>query len=230
MNALATDQAKRIARLIHTVPALSGLRAGLYIGDQEEQSAIAMGPEQVITDRDTLHKAPPDLLLTNYKQLDYLLLQPHVQGLWAHNGRLSDGSSVLRYLVVDEFHTFDGAQGTDLACLIRRLRDRLHCPGEELVCVGTSATLGDADSQAEMLHYAGQIFGSGFDRTSLIQEERLTPAQFFECPGGDDLESLDLHQSTRPEHNKARSVGPGRLSAQPWCPRERRGAAARRFA
>jgi Distinct helicase family with a unique C-terminal domain including a metal-binding cysteine cluster len=75
MNALATDQAKRIARLIHTIPALSGLRAGLYIGDQEEQSAIAMGPEQVITDRDTLHKAPPDLLLTNYKQLDYLLLQ-----------------------------------------------------------------------------------------------------------------------------------------------------------
>jgi DEAD/DEAH box helicase domain-containing protein len=180
MNALATDQAKRIARLINTIPALSGLRAGLYIGDQEEQSTIAMGPEQVITDRDTLHKAPPDLLLTNYKQLDYLLLQPHVQGLWAHNSRLSDGTSVLRYLVVDEFHTFDGAQGTDLACLIRRLRDRLHCPGEELICVGTSATLGDADSQAEMLHYAGQIFGSGFDRSSLIQEDRLTPAQFFE--------------------------------------------------
>jgi DEAD/DEAH box helicase domain-containing protein len=175
MNALATDQAKRIARLIHTVPALQGLRAGLYIGDQEEQSAIAMGPEQVITDRDTLHKAPPDILLTNYKQLDYLLLQPHVQGLWAHNG-----PGVLRYLVVDEFHTFDGAQGTDLACLIRRLRDRLHCPGEELICVGTSATLGDPDSQAEMLHYAGQIFGSGFERTSLIQEDRLTPAEFFE--------------------------------------------------
>ena len=175
MNALATDQAKRIARLIHTLPALAGLRAGLYIGDQEEQSAIAMGPEQVITDRDTLHKAPPDLLLTNYKQLDYLLLQPHAQGLWTHNGQ-----GVLRYLVVDEFHTFDGAQGTDLACLIRRLRDRLHCTGEELICVGTSATLGDADSQAEMLHYAGQIFGSGFDRSSLIQEDRLTPAEFFE--------------------------------------------------
>jgi DEAD/DEAH box helicase domain-containing protein len=180
MNALATDQAKRIARLIHTIPALSGLRAGLYIGDQEEQSAIAMGPEQVITDRDTLHKAPPDILLTNYKQLDYLLLQPHVHGLWAHNGASSEGTSVLRYLVVDEFHTFDGAQGTDLACLIRRLRDRLHCPGDDLICVGTSATLGDADSQAEMLHYAGQIFGSGFDRLSLIQEDRLKPGEFFE--------------------------------------------------
>jgi DEAD/DEAH box helicase domain-containing protein len=180
MNALATDQAKRIAQIIHTTPALAGVRAGLYIGDQEEQSALAMGPEQVITDRATLHQAPPDILLTNYKQLDYLLLQPHAQGLWAHNGASAEGTSVLRYLVVDEFHTFDGAQGTDLACLIRRLRHRLHAQGEQLICVGTSATLGDDDSQAEMLHYAGQIFGCGFSRDALIQESRLRPAEFFE--------------------------------------------------
>jgi ATP-dependent helicase YprA (DUF1998 family) len=44
-----------------------------------------------------------------------LLIQPHVQSLWEHNGRLADGTSTLRYLVVDEFHSFDGAQGTDLA-------------------------------------------------------------------------------------------------------------------
>ncbi|MEB3317840.1 MAG: DEAD/DEAH box helicase [Cyanobacteriota bacterium] len=179
MNALATDQAKRIAHLIHTTPALAGLRAGLYIGDKEELPSIAMGPERVITDRATLHKAPPDLLLTNYKQLDYLLLQPHVQGLWAHNGPNPDGPSVLRYLVVDEFHTFDGAQGTDLACLIRRLRHRLSCQGEQLLCVGTSATLGDSESQGEMLHYAAQIFGGPFGPDALIQESRQTPAQFF---------------------------------------------------
>ncbi|MFM7267968.1 MAG: Zn-binding domain-containing protein [Cyanobium sp.] len=180
MNALATDQARRIADLIPNIPALAGLRAGLYIGASDDTPTAAMTATSVITDKEALQKAPPDILLTNYKQLDYLLIQPHVQGLWEHNGRLPDGSSTLRYLVVDEFHTFDGAQGTDLACLIRRLRDRLQCPGEELVCVGTSATLGDGDSQAEMLHYAGQIFGSGFDRTSLIQEDRLMPAEFFE--------------------------------------------------
>jgi len=32
MNALATDQARRIADLIHSIPSLAGLRAGLYIG------------------------------------------------------------------------------------------------------------------------------------------------------------------------------------------------------
>ena len=65
--------------------------------------------------KEALQKTPPDILLTNYKQLDYLLIQPHVQSLWEHNGRLADGTSTLRYLVVDEFHSFDGAQGTDLA-------------------------------------------------------------------------------------------------------------------
>jgi DEAD/DEAH box helicase domain-containing protein len=179
MNALATDQARRIADLIHTIPALAGLRAGLYIGASDDAPTAAMTATSVITDKEALHKAPPDILLTNYKQLDYLLIQPHVQSLWEHNGRLPDGTSTLRYLVVDEFHTFDGAQGTDLACLIRRLRDRLQCPGDELVCVGTSATLGGPEASQAMLSYAGQIFASRFEPAALIVEERLSPEEFF---------------------------------------------------
>jgi DEAD/DEAH box helicase domain-containing protein len=102
MNALATDQARRIADLIHTIPALAGLRAGLYIGASDDAPTAAMSATSVITDKEALHKAPPDILLTNYKQLDYLLLQPQVQSLWAHNGRLPDGRSTLRNLVVDQ--------------------------------------------------------------------------------------------------------------------------------
>ncbi|MFN9660083.1 MAG: DEAD/DEAH box helicase, partial [Cyanobacteriota bacterium] len=208
MNALATDQARRIADLIHTIPALAGLRAGLYIGASDDAPTAAMSATSVITDKEALHKAPPDILLTNYKQLDYLLLQPQVQSLWAHNGRLPDGRGTLRYLVVDEFHTFDGAQGTDLACLIRRLRDRLQCPGEELVCVGTSATLGGPESRDAMRSYAEQIFASRFEPAALIEEERLSPEEFFTghtaygqeglrvlpLPGFDAVDQLD------PEH------------------------------
>ena len=81
MNALATDQARRIADLIHSTPSLSGLRAGLYIGASDDTPTSAMTANSVITDKEALHKAPPDILLTNYKQLDYLLIQPHVQRL-----------------------------------------------------------------------------------------------------------------------------------------------------
>ena len=188
MNALATDQARRIAKQILTTPSLAGLRAGLYIGESDEIPISAMTADSVITDRESLHKAPPDILLTNYKQLDYLLVQPHVQNLWKYNQ-----VGTLRYLVVDEFHTFDGAQGTDLACLIRRLRDRLHCPLDEVVCVGTSATLGGPDSKESMLSYAGQVFASHFDTASLIEEERLTVDEFFsDCTAFGDSDNGGL--------------------------------------
>jgi DEAD/DEAH box helicase domain-containing protein len=55
-----------------------------------------MSATSVITDKEALHKAPPDILLTNYNQLDTLRLQPHVQSLWAHKGRLPDGRGTRR--------------------------------------------------------------------------------------------------------------------------------------
>lgn len=80
MNALASDQARRIAELVATVPAFAGLRVGLYVGGQASApgQGVLMTSTTVITDRDTLRKNPPDILLTNYKMLDYepWLLRP----------------------------------------------------------------------------------------------------------------------------------------------------------
>ena len=76
MNALATDQARRLAELIHSTPAFEGLRVGLFVGGNagEPGSGLTMTADSVITDRNSLRKAPPDILLTNYKMLDYLLI------------------------------------------------------------------------------------------------------------------------------------------------------------
>ena len=50
MNALATDQAKRIAELIDRTPSLKGqVTAGLYVGGQEQQPTTMMSATQVIT-------------------------------------------------------------------------------------------------------------------------------------------------------------------------------------
>ena len=90
-----------------------------------------------------------------YPMLNYLLVRPFDFRLWRHNG-----PDTLRYLVVDELHTFDGAQGTDLACLIRRLRVRLRVSPGKLICVGTSATLGGA-GHARAGRHAGDPGGAG---------------------------------------------------------------------
>lgn len=188
MNALATDQARRFAQIIHTQPALKGLRVGLFVGG-DGHGAKVMGPDQVITDKGTLRDNPPDVLLTNYKMLDYLLMRPKDQKLWVHNG-----PDTLRYLVVDELHTFDGAQGTDLSLLIRRLRARFDMAPQQLICVGTSATLGGEESINGLLGYASDIFSSPFQPDSVIAEQRVSDTAFLE-----DLHYLNLNPRVDPD-------------------------------
>ncbi|MCR9105772.1 MAG: DEAD/DEAH box helicase [Gammaproteobacteria bacterium] len=174
MNALATDQAKRFAQVIHSQAALKGLRVGLFVGGDAHGSKV-MSAEMVVTDKTSLRANPPDVLLTNYKMLDYLLMRPKDQPLWAHNG-----PDTLRYLVVDELHTFDGAQGTDLSLLIRRLRARFDLQQDQLICVGTSATLGGEQSVSGLLDYASDIFSSPFRRDAVITEQRVSDTDFLD--------------------------------------------------
>lgn len=178
MNALATDQAGRVAREIVSRTELSKITAGLYVGDQSaEQSTtvrqLADGRYTVITDRDRLREEPPDILLTNYKMLDFLLMRARDTVLWRHNT-----PDTLRFLVVDELHAYDGAQGTDLACLIRRLKSRLNTPPATLVAVGTSATLGEKGG-GNLVSFASEVFGESFDDNAIIGEERESVAEYL---------------------------------------------------
>jgi len=196
MNALATDQARRFAELVSGIAAFNGLRVGLYVGGNAAGNGqgTVMTPSTVITDRDTLRKNPPDILLTNYKMLDYLMLRPKDRELWKENQ-----PETLRYVVVDELHTFDGAQGTDLALLLRRLRARLKTPAGHLICAGTSATLGGAAETAPLRDYARQIFSEDFVPEAVITESRQSVGAFledatvdyFSAPGANAQEVLN---------------------------------------
>ncbi len=175
MNALASDQAQRMAGLINSNPDLHGnITAGIYIGGYEADASKVMGIDRIISDREMLRQNPPDILLTNYKMLDYLLIRPQDSLLWQNNRPDS-----LKYIVVDELHTFDGAQGTDLACLLRRLKSRLFTPKGYVCCVGTSATLGGKEHAAGLLAYASKIFGEIFEPDAIITEDRLSTEEFL---------------------------------------------------
>jgi DEAD/DEAH box helicase domain-containing protein len=198
MNALASDQATRIAKLIYGNNKLRGnITAGLFIGSSSEKDKRrGMGDDHVIVNTVTQRSRPPDILLTNYKMLDYLLIRPKDRDLWQHND-----SDTLSYLVVDELHSFDGAQGTDLSCLIRRLKARLGTPQNHLCCVGTSATLGDASGAAKLTHYATEVFGELFKPDSIITEQRESAGRF--------LESSFIRQVALPPVNQLLDLDPG---------------------
>ena len=187
MNALANDQAARLAALLTGHEELKGITAGLYTGQQTE-TRTTVSAAGLITDRAVLRQDPPDILLTNYKMLDQLLLRGDDQGIW----RASALS--LQYLVLDEFHTYDGAQGTDVAMLLRRLgialkswwptehpligdADRAR-PLGRITPIATSATLGDQGDPAAMVNFAREVFGEDLDESCVVTESRLDLAEW----------------------------------------------------
>jgi DEAD/DEAH box helicase domain-containing protein len=176
MNALAADQAKRLAEMIHdNQEHLGQIRVGMYVGGKGTYKQ--MGSDHVIDDRDTLRKDPPDILLTNYKMLDYLFIRPEDKSLWQYNSE-----DTLKYLVLDELHTYDGAQGSDVANLIRRLKARLHIQEGKVAMIGTSATIAseDEDSIKTLTDFASTIFGETFELDSVILEDRIELSDFLD--------------------------------------------------
>ncbi|WP_112133740.1 DEAD/DEAH box helicase [Glycomyces dulcitolivorans] len=179
MNALATDQAARLDAMLADNKELQGVTAGLYVGEQSAKSY-----RRLLTERADMRQSPPNLLLTNYKMLDLLLTRADDAPLWA-NGNLA-------YLVVDEFHTFNGAQGTDVAMLLRRLK---AASATDPTPVATSATLGDDEQAREV---ASSIFGRDFPRGSVIGEDRLSANEYvkpsrevFPEPSVSDIAGLE---------------------------------------
>lgn len=187
MNALANDQAGRLAQLITSQSELGGVRAALYTGQQSHENRSHVTAAGLINDRTAMRQDPPDILLTNYKMLDQLLLRHEDARLW------KDSATSLQYLVLDEFHTYDGAQGTDVAMLLRRLGLALKSAWPEdltdlapriteadrksplgtVTPVATSATLGGSGGSRAMLNFAQEIFGIELGEDALITESRM---------------------------------------------------------
>lgn len=99
MNALANSQERELRKfLCHGYPDGRGpVTFARYTGqerDEERQRIIAH---------------PPDILLTNYVMLELLLTRPYEKGLVR-------AASGLKFLVLDELHTYRGRQGADVAC------------------------------------------------------------------------------------------------------------------
>src|SRR5579875_1026821 len=164
MNALANDQLDRLRRYLRG----TGITFGRYTGDTRESDADGRPdnlPREECWSRDAIRRRRPNLLITSYRMLEYLLLRRQDQPIFRPGG----APTSLRYLVLDEIHTYNGALGAEVACLVRRLRGHLDLKGPALVCVGTSATVGQGETDA-VCAFASDLFADTVERTGLIEE------------------------------------------------------------
>lgn len=96
--------------------------------------------------RHEVQQAPPDILVTNYSMLEYMLMRPLERPIFdATRDWLLSNPEERFLLVIDEAHLYRGAAGAEVALLIRRLRTRLGIPPERLQVICTSASFENSD-------------------------------------------------------------------------------------
>ena len=162
MNALANSQLEELDKFLHGYPK----------GQQPFTVSRYTGQESK-AERDVIAGNPPDILLTNFMMLELILTR-----FDEVDRRVVDHCQGLEFLILDELHTYRGRQGADVALLVRRLRERLQA--DELVCIGTSATMSStgtlADRNKTVAAVASKLFGTPISEQEIIGEtlERVT--------------------------------------------------------
>src|SRR4051794_8121776 len=165
MNALAADQRDRLRLLL----AGTGITYGMYVGStprrpsdsdvthlpegESREALLAARRKRKANDLDVvpfeecaseeeIRERKPRILITNANQLELLITRQQDFELFT--------SAPLSYIVLDEAHTYSGATGAEVACLVRRLRAFAGKRADEVTCIATSATIVDPERGAEV--------------------------------------------------------------------------------
>lgn len=161
MNALANSQEGELRKFLDHGFNSSPVTFAKYTGQESDEQR-----KEIIAN-------PPDILLTNYVMLELILTRTKER-------QLIEQAKGLRFLVLDELHTYRGRQGADVALLVRRVKNRLDTD-DKLQIVGTSATLASEGSSEDQrtinARVASHIFGAEVYPEHVINEtlQRATP-------------------------------------------------------
>lgn len=117
-----------------------------------------------------MQEAPPDILVTNYSMLEYMLMRPIESMIFDQTREwLASDPEAHFTLVLDEAHTYSGAKGTEVAHLIRRLKERLGIAGnEKFQGIATTASVPQG-SDDQLTSFTGSLFGVRDNSFTLIR-------------------------------------------------------------
>lgn len=138
--------------------------------------------------------ASPDILITNYSMLEYMLMRPFERPIFDETRAWLEEEGSQFLLVIDEAHMYHGAKGAEVAFLIRRLLDRLGIIGkpEKLRVIVTSASLG-SETNAPILAraFAADLSGKEPASFQVVTGRREEPPAAA-CRQGNPMEAQAL--------------------------------------
>ncbi|MFO1434113.1 MAG: DEAD/DEAH box helicase [Candidatus Competibacteraceae bacterium] len=146
------------------------------------QSSFNTGPEDSeLFSRQEMQKVCPDLLITNYSMLEYMLLRPIERTIFEQTAQWLACNPENRFIIVlDETHMYRGSGGAEVAYLLRRLHSRLGVNRTRVRYILTSASLGSSDeAHRKIKRFAADL--TGLDHSS--HRFRLITGEIDKKPG-----------------------------------------------
>lgn len=205
LNALINSQRERLHAW--TKPFGDNIRFCLYNGNTEEKEERIRQeqrscPNQILS-RERLRKEPAPVLMTNATMLEYMLVRqvddPIIQ--------ISREQQSLRWIVLDEAHTYIGSQAAELSLLLRRVVEAFGREAKDIRFVATSATIADEDAEEKLKSYLASLAGVSNEQVVVVGGNRQVPKIEFEQSEADlSLESvrgIDAGNSVSPSRYTA---------------------------
>ncbi|WP_031360989.1 DEAD/DEAH box helicase [Caballeronia sordidicola] len=173
LNALINSQQERLDAWTKSFG--SDIRFCLYNGKTEESASQVRKLQQQrlnqVLSREQLRREPPPVLMTNATMLEYML----VRQVDAPILEISRQQRSLRWVVLDEAHTYVGSQAAELALLLRRVVQAFGKRPEEIRFVATSATIADGNAKERLQHYLASLAGVRPEQVVVIGGSRKVP-------------------------------------------------------
>lgn len=163
LNALVNDQLARLEKLLTGTDITFGRYTSELVdktSEWQKKYGRQLPSNQIISRQQIREEGKiPNILITNYAMLEYLLMRPE-------DSKLFSRPDDWQFIVLDEAHSYSGAKGIEVAYLIRRLKQRLGKERGQMTCIGTSATL--TDDAAQAIQFAETLFGETFAEDDII--------------------------------------------------------------
>ena len=126
---------------------------------------------QLVT-RPQIRKTPPQILFTNPTMLNYMLVRAEDREI------LEKSKGKLKWILLDEAHTYTGSSAAELSLQIRRVLDAFGVTIDQVNFAVTSATIGDESdpkTTIKLKTFVSQLTGKPFEDIKIISGKRIIP-------------------------------------------------------
>ena len=202
-----TDSEKQYLQLLQKegkIPAKKDLKEFLNKLCNSEHTPNEEDSELIT--RFEMQKYCPDILITNYTMLEYMLLRPIEKKIWEDTKEwLKSNTSNKLLFIIDEAHMYKGASGGEIALLIRRFFHKLGIARDRVQFILTTASMpNSSDKDKQKVRRFAEELTAAENQDSFVylngERQRIEGLQEYDIP----LEYFKTFKSSQFENEHGR--------------------------